>query len=132
MTTPTIEEYLETILRLSEKDTVLPSAIADAMKVSRPSVTTALRRMEHAQLITRNKTAVELTQEGLARAQAVLRRHRIAELFLVRVLEFNVEDVHEDACRMEHAISDEVLERLEKLLGNPQYCPHGKEIPPKS
>lgn len=132
MTTPTIEEYLETILRISEKDTVQPSAIADAMEVSRPSVTTALKRMETAELITRNKTAVELTPEGLRRARAVLRRHRIAELFLVRVLEFNVEDVHEDACRLEHAISDEVLERLEKLLGHPSHCPHGKEIPPLS
>ena len=132
MTTPTIEEYLETILRISEIETVLPSAIAEAMEVSRPSVTAALRRMETAELITRNKTAVELTADGLLRAQAVLRRHRIAELFLVRVLEFDVEDVHEDACKLEHAISDQVLERLEKLLGHPNHCPHGKEIPPKS
>lgn len=130
-TTATIEEYLETIERLSAQSDapVRPSAIAEYVSVSRPSVTTALRRMESDGLVERIGKGVVLTSEGREAARAVLRRHRVAELFLVQVLGMDPETVHDDACRLEHAISDTVLAAMEKSLNNPALCPHGQPIP---
>ncbi len=74
---------------------------------------------------------VKLTQKGLEVAVRVLRRHRLAERLLTDVLGMGWEEVHSEACMLEHAISDKVEQRLIALLGDPQTCPHGQPIPPK-
>jgi len=71
---------------------------------------------------------VRLTKKGEKIASNVLKRHRIAECFLTDILHLNGSKVHDEACKLEHALSDEILNRLETFLGNPKTCPHGKPI----
>ncbi|MBV8491731.1 MAG: metal-dependent transcriptional regulator, partial [Candidatus Eremiobacteraeota bacterium] len=73
---------------------------------------------------------VKLTRKGLEVAVRVLRRHRLAERLLTDVLGMPWDEVHSEACMLEHAISQRVEDRLVSLLGNPQTCPHGQPIPP--
>jgi DtxR family Mn-dependent transcriptional regulator len=77
----------------------------------------------------RARGEAKLTQSGLAIAVKIMRRHRLAECFLTSVLGMPWDEVHEEACRLEHAISARVEERLVAVLGDPKYCPHGLPIP---
>jgi DtxR family Mn-dependent transcriptional regulator len=129
MPTTTLEEYLETIYKLSGTGVVRPTQIADFMGVSGPTVTATLKRLESHGLITRDGTGVVLTVEGEARSVDIVRKHRIAERFLVDVLGLDWEAAHEDACLLEHAMSPRMLEALERYLGDPTVCPHGHPIP---
>jgi DtxR family Mn-dependent transcriptional regulator len=88
-----------------------------------------LRRLETHGLVVRDGTKVVLTEEGLGRALDVVRRHRIAETFLVDTLGLDWNVAHEEACVLEHALSDRVLGALEAFLKNPSVCPHGHPIP---
>lgn len=129
MPSTTLEEYLETIYKLAIEGTVRPTQIAEAMGVSAPTVTATLKRLETHGLITREGTSVVLTEEGVARSVDVVRKHRIAERFLVDILGLDWEEAHQDACLLEHALSPRVLEALEAYLGDPTVCPHGHPIP---
>jgi len=129
MPSSTIQEYLEAIYKLSLKGEVRPTQIADGLGVSGPTVTATLRRLEAADLVTRPEGGVELTAQGLREAMEVVRRHRLAERFLVDALGLPWETVHEEACLLEHAMSPRVLESLERFLDNPSVCPHGHPIP---
>lgn len=129
MPTPTLEEYLETIYKLSQEGSVRPTQIAESIGVSGPTVTATLRRLESRGLITREGTGVVLTEDGTARSVDIVRKHRIAERFLVDILGLDWQAAHEDACLLEHALSDRVLVALEALLDNPEVCPHGHPIP---
>lgn len=129
MPTATLEEYLETIYKLSQEGVVRPSQLAEALGVSGPTVTATLKRLEARGLITRPSKQVELTAVGMVQSLDIVRKHRIAERFLVDVLGLDWEAAHEDACRLEHAMSTRVLEALEQYLDNPDVCPHGHPIP---
>ncbi|HET6498122.1 MAG TPA: metal-dependent transcriptional regulator [Coriobacteriia bacterium] len=129
MPSETLEEYLETIYKLSARQTVRPTPIAEALGVSGPTVTATLKRLESRGLITRPGGDVVLTDEGKALAVDIIRRHRVAERFLVDALGLRWEEAHEDACRLEHALSPRVMEALEVFLDNPEMCPHGHPIP---
>ncbi len=129
MPTATLEEYLEAIYKLSQDGAAKPTQIAEEIGVSGPTVTNTLKRLEAAGLVRRDGTDVLLTDEGRAHALDIIRRHRIAERFLVDVLGIDWHDVHEDACLLEHALSPRVLAALETFLNNPEVCPHGHPIP---
>lgn len=129
MPTPTLEEYLEAIYKLTLDGAVRPARIAEAMGVSAPTVTATLRRLESRGLVSRIGTAVSLTEQGVEEALVIVRKHRIAERFLVDVLGLDLEAAHEEACLLEHALSDRVVGGLERLLGDPGFCPHGHPIP---
>lgn len=129
MPTPTLEEYLESIYKLAEKGPVRPTQLAEAMSVAAPTVTATLRRLEDRDLVSREGTAVVLTPTGRELAVDIVRRHRIAERFLVDTLGLEWDAAHEEACRLEHALSPRVLEALERYLENPEVCPHGHPIP---
>jgi DtxR family Mn-dependent transcriptional regulator len=129
MPSATLQEYLEAIYKISLSGDVRPTQIAEAISVSGPTVTATLRRLEAAALITRPDGGVALTEQGRREAIAVIRRHRIAERFLVDVLHLPWESVHEEACLLEHAMSPRVLAGLEEFLDNPSVCPHGHPIP---
>jgi DtxR family Mn-dependent transcriptional regulator len=129
MPSATLQEYLEAIYKMSLKGEVRPTQIADAIAVSGPTVTATLRRLEAASLITRPQGGVALTEQGRREAIEVIRRHRIAERFLVDALQLPWESVHEEACLLEHAMSPRVLASLERFLDNPSVCPHGYPIP---
>lgn len=129
MPTPALEEYLETIYKLSQSGDVKPTAIAESMGVSGPTVTNTLKRLETRGLVSRAGTDVLLTAEGSSAAIDIVRKHRVAERFLVDVLGLGWDEAHEDACRLEHAMSPRVLAALESYLENPDVCPHGHPIP---
>lgn len=125
------EEYLETIYNISmEGDPVIGARLADKFRVSPPTVTETLKRLTRDGYIQMNaKRQIELTDKGIALAEAVLRRHRLTERFLVDMLGMQWHQVHEEACRLEHYISGAVEERVTAALHKPTTCPHGNPIP---
>lgn len=129
MPSATIEEYLETIYKLAERGDVRPAQIAEAMGVSGPTVTATLKRLGAKGLITRPEGGVKLTDTGLREAVDIVRRHRLSERFLVDALGLPWDEVHEEACLLEHALSPKVQAALEVFLESPAFCPHGHPIP---
>jgi len=127
----TVEMYLQTVYRLRENEGVArTSAIAQSLGISMGAVTNTLASLERQGLVRRKAyRGVELTASGEAIALRVLRKHRLAERLLTEVLGMKWSEVHEVACRLEHAITDNVVEALERLLKNPRTCPHGNPIP---
>lgn len=129
MPSATLEEYLETIYKIAGDGVARPSRIAEAMSVSGPTVTATLKRLGAQGFVTREGTDVRLTPLGVERSVEIVRKHRIAERFLVDVLGLDWEAAHEDACLLEHAMSPRVVDALERYLGDPAVCPHGHPIP---
>ncbi len=127
----TVEEYLETIYNLSmEEELVIGARLAERFHVSAPTVTEMLKRLVRDGYIEMdNKRHVSLTEAGNKAAEAVLRRHRLTERFLVDMLGMQWHEVHEEACRLEHFISGAVESRVIANLNNPMTCPHGNPIP---
>lgn len=132
MASEQIEEYLETIGRLEERDEmVTTSSLARERKVSLPSVTEMLRRLSERGLVTHEpRGEIALTEEGRSVARSVMRRHRLWERFLHDVLGMELDRVHLEACRLEHATSQEVETGLARVIGDSRACPHGRAIPP--
>lgn len=130
MPTATIEEYLEAIHVLSAEGTpVIAMRLAEALHVSPPTVTVTLKRMARDKLIEiDDRKEISLTAKGREMAETLIRRHRLSERWLADVLGVEWHKVHEEACRLEHAISAEVEEKLSVALGNPTTCPHGNPI----
>ena len=131
MPSTTLEDYLETIYKLARKGPVRPTPIAEILGVSGPTVTATLKRLQTRGLVTRDNGDVVLTEDGQAAAIDIVRKHRISERFLVDVLGLSWDEAHEDACKLEHALSPRVLSALELYLDNPAVCPHGHPIPAK-
>jgi len=126
---PAFEEYCVAIFELREDDLeVIQARIAERLDVSRPAVSEMIRRMEGAGLVTVDG-AISLTADGTALAEAVVRRHRLAERFLTDVLGLSWADAHDEAGRWEHVISPKVETALQRVLGGPTTCPHGNPIP---
>jgi DtxR family Mn-dependent transcriptional regulator len=128
---PAVEQYLETILELEESGiTPMRARLVERLGVSAPAVSETVKRLERESYLTLDDDRVlHLTPSGREYATSVLRRHRLAELLLVEVLKVPWSQVHEEACRLEHAISDNLEAHLVKLLGDPGMCPHGNPIP---
>ncbi len=131
MPTPTIEEYLETIYAMaSDGSEVIGARLSEALGVSPPTVTATLQRMLRDGLITLGpRKEIQLTPRGEEAVESLVRRHRLSERLLVDVLGMQWHEVHEEACRLEHAISPQVETHLAAKLGNPATCPHGNPIP---
>ncbi|MFH0883255.1 MAG: metal-dependent transcriptional regulator [bacterium] len=128
---PSAEEYLLTLYRLeSSGERVGSSQLAKMFGVKAPSVTGMLRRLHQRGWVSyRRYRPPELTAEGRSVAVRLIRRHRLLETFLVRTLGFTWDDVHEEVQVLEHAVSDKLLERIDNVLGCPQFDPHGDPIP---
>jgi len=129
-----IEEYLETVYRLErEGPGVTTSGLASCLGISRASVSGMLKKLAAGGYLDyRARTEPRLTQKGLTIASRVMRRHRLAERLLTDVLGMRRDEVHHDACMLEHAISDRVEAQIVRVLGDPKTCPHGHPIPPKA
>jgi DtxR family Mn-dependent transcriptional regulator len=125
------EEYLEAIYRLDrEGPGVTTSGLAADLHVAPASVSGMLKKLaSDGYLAYRARGEARLTERGLSVAVRVMRRHRLAECFLSQVLGMPWDEIHEEACRLEHAISARVEDRLVAILGNPKVCPHGLPIP---
>jgi DtxR family transcriptional regulator, Mn-dependent transcriptional regulator len=132
MATSTVENYLKHLLLLTEGTDGLVSmgALAGALAVVPGTVTTMVKGLADSGLVEHQpRHGVRLTAEGRRVALNVLRKHRLVETFLVTVLKMDWSKVHHEAEQLEHAISDEVLDRLDALLGHPETDPHGDPIP---
>jgi DtxR family Mn-dependent transcriptional regulator len=132
MATIAVENYLKHVLLLSEDGDELVSmgALAESLEVVPGTVTTMVKALADEGLVDHlPRPGVRLTAAGRRMALNVLRKHRLVETFLVNVLKMDWSRVHEEAERLEHAISDEVLDRLDALLGHPTVDPHGDPIP---
>lgn len=129
--TPTIEEYLEALFHLREKGKAVSTKdLAEHLKISPASVTDMIKKLADKKLVSyRPYKGATLTKNGLKAAAALVRRHRLSERFLADMLGVPWEDLHDEACKFEHVISDQVEEKLLEALGNPKTCPHGNPIP---
>src|SRR5690606_981442 len=126
----TTEMYLRTIFELEEEGIVpLRARIAERLQQSGPTVSQTVARMERDGLLrVENDRHLVMTEEGRRLATHVMRKHRLAERLLVDVIGLPWEDVHVEACRWEHVISEAVEERLIGLLNAPSVCPDGSAI----
>ncbi|MCL5292583.1 MAG: metal-dependent transcriptional regulator [Actinobacteria bacterium] len=130
MDSPAIEEYLEAIYKLQQAEKpVKQSQIANVLNLHPTTVGEMSRRLTEKGLIRRRTGGVELTKKGERAAVELIRRHRLSERFLVDVLGLPWERAHSEACKLEHALSDDVTDSLEKFLDSPSSCPHGHPIP---
>jgi len=127
----TVEEYLEMIYNMNMEDEVVIGArLAEKFRVAPPTVTEMLKRLVRDGYVEMdNRRQVTLTEAGNQAAEAVLRRHRLTERFLVDMLGMQWHQVHEEACRLEHFISGAVEARVITTLNNPTTCPHGNPTP---
>jgi len=127
----TTEMYLRTIYELEEEGIVpLRARIAERLQQSGPTVSQTVARMERDGLVkVQGDRHLAMTELGRTLATRVMRKHRLAELLLTQVIGLPWEEVHIEACRWEHVMSDAVEARLVTLLGNPTRCPHGNPIP---
>lgn len=127
-----LEEYLKTIYDIAGKNgTARTTAIAKCLKLSPASVTEAMKNMaEKGLVIYEPYKGVTLTEEGLAIASKIKRKHRLLEVFLTDILNIDKEKAHAEACRLEHDISDDTEIALCKMLDAPARCPHGSHISP--
>ena len=127
----TTEMYLRTVFELEEEGIVpLRARIAERLAQSGPTVSQTVARMERDGLLhVENDRQLALSEAGRTLATRVMRKHRLAECLLVGVIKLPWEEVHIEACRWEHVISESVERRLLELLGYPVLCPHGNVIP---
>jgi DtxR family transcriptional regulator, Mn-dependent transcriptional regulator len=127
----TTEMYLRTVFELEEEGIVpLRARIAERLAQSGPTVSQTVARMERDGLLhVAGDRQLALTDAGRTLATRVMRKHRLAECLLVSVIQLPWEEVHIEACRWEHVISESVEQRLYELLGHPDRCPHGNFIP---
>ncbi|MGN8244971.1 metal-dependent transcriptional regulator [Cellulomonas soli] len=127
----TTEMYLKTIYELTEEGrTPLRARIAERLGHSGPTVSQTVARMERDGLVVvTGDRHLELTADGLAKAVRVMRKHRLAERLLTDVIGLDWPHVHEEACRWEHVMSEQVERRLATLLDHPRVDPYGNPIP---
>src|SRR5581483_3118410 len=136
MASESVDDYLKAILELggAEELRVSTNALAERLKVRTPSVTGMLQRLsaERPPLVLYEKHhGARLTAAGKRRAWELVRHHRLLELFLHDVLKYSWDEVHEEAERLEHFISERFEDRVAAILGDPEIDPHGHVIPQK-
>lgn len=135
-TSESVDDYLKTILELggAEDARVTTNALAERLAVRTPSVTGMLQRLaaqRPALILYEKHRGVRLTAAGKRRAWELVRHHRLLELFLHDVLKYSWDEVHEEAERLEHFISERFEDRVAAILGDPDIDPHGHLIPAK-
>jgi DtxR family Mn-dependent transcriptional regulator len=131
MASSAVEEYLQAIYTLAdESGHVVSARLAEFLGFSAPAVSEMVHRLERDGLVSLDgHKEVHLTKNGKVQADSIVRRHRLAERFLVEVLGFEWWKTHEEAERLEHAMSPEMEARMVRVLGDPQTCPHGNPMP---
>lgn len=131
----TVENYLKAIYvgethLVGDQKLVPMGQLAAALGIAPGTATTMVKALAESGLVSYEPyNGVRLTPAGEKLAARVLRRHRLIELFLVQVMGMNWDEVHEDAEQMEHVVSDRLIERIDEMLGSPEFDPHGDPIP---
>ena len=125
----TIEEYCRLVYKFDRGEGVKSIDIAATLKLSKNTVSSTLQKLLNNGYIRMDKySPVRLTKKGERIAGRMNFRHRVIETFLHEKLRLDKKEIHEEACRLEHAASDEMVEKLWKFLGKPKKDPHGEEI----
>lgn len=129
--TRSVEDYLKGIYRLTRNGGAAGTTeLAQLLVLAPPSVSGMVKRLAEQGLVRHTPyRGVELTRSGRRIALRMVRRHRLVETYLVEFLGYDWDDVHEEAERLEHAVSDRLIERMAEALGNPRVDPHGDPIP---
>ena len=133
MITQAVQDYLKIIFKLANNGkAVSTNAIAEKLQISQASVTGMIKKLSDLKLTThRPYYGVELTQTGRKIALEIIRHHRLLELYLAEALGYSWDQVHDEAEKLEHVISEEFEDKMAKILGNPKADPHGAPIPSK-
>lgn len=126
-----VEDYLKVIYRLTrDREPASTTAIAEALDIAAPSVSGMLKRLAETGLAEHQPyRGVTLTADGRQAALRMLRRHRVIETYLVSHLGYAWDNVHDEAEKLEHAVSEDLIERMSRALGHPHFDPHGDPIP---
>jgi DtxR family Mn-dependent transcriptional regulator len=126
-----VQDFLKAVYSLQQgEDRVATNSLAEVLKVAAPSITDMAQRLENADLIDYERyKGVRLTSAGESLALKVIRRHRLIELYLVNELGYRLQEVHDEAEKLEHAVSDRFVEAIAAKLGHPEIDPHGDPIP---
>lgn len=126
------EDYIKIIYKMQNNGAVSTKAIAEALNVTSASVTNMLKRLADMKLLQYTSyKGVKLTKSGEKIALEVIRHHRLIELYLNEVMGYSWDEVHDEAERLEHHISEHFEEKISNMLGSPEYDPHGAPIPSK-
>ncbi|WZO99595.1 metal-dependent transcriptional regulator [Isosphaeraceae bacterium EP7] len=130
----TVENYVKMIFQISSRESGRPTVgtgeLANALDVSPGTVTGMLKTLSESDLATYTPyEGAQLTSSGRRLALAVIRRHRLVELFLARTLQMSWDELHDEAENLEHAVSDRLVDRMDAFLGYPAVDPHGDPIP---
>ena len=130
----TEENYLKTLYRLSQEDAAIAvKDIAASLDIKMPTVNSMMKKLAEKKFIKYEKyKAIELTEKGKRQALHILRKHRLTELFLSQVMGMGWEEVHDIAEQIEHIQSELFFNRVDEMLGYPQFDPHGDPIPDAS
>ena len=132
MLSQAVQDYIKAIYKLQENGLVSTTELSNHLNISGASVTGMVKKMSAMGIVEYNSyKGVRLTPAGEKIALEIIRHHRLLELYLKEVMGFSLEKVHEEACRMEHVISTEFADKLNELLGDPKFDPHGHPIPTK-
>ncbi|MEZ4862478.1 MAG: metal-dependent transcriptional regulator [Caldilineaceae bacterium] len=133
LTTDGMLDYLAAIYKLgAHGDKVTTSAVAERMHVSPAATSSMLKRLEDSGFVSRSTTdGITLTEQGNLAALQLIRRHRLLEVFLLKVMGYTWDQVDDEAHRLQHSISAYFEERMDNLSGYPTHCPHGDPIPRK-
>lgn len=131
MVSLTEENYLKTLYRLAqENQEISVKNIAESLNIKMPTVNSMVKKLAEKKFIKYEKyKAIELTEKGRKQALYILRKHRLTELFLSEVMSLGWEEVHDIAEQIEHIQSDRFFDRIDEMLGHPQFDPHGEPIP---
>lgn len=132
MLSQAVQDYLKIIYKLQDKGPVPTTEIAKELNVSGASVTGMLKRLDTMGFVDYNSyKGVKLSENGEKIALEILRHHRLIELYLKEMMNFPLEKIHEEACRLEHHVSEDFINRITDILGDPKFDPHGHPIPTK-
>ncbi len=127
-----VGDYLKAIWEVAGSEAASTKEVADKLSIAPPSVTNMFTRLREMGLVEYERYhGASLTQAGRTEALRLVRRHRLIETFLMQHLGYSWQDVHDEAERLEHSVSDEFTDRLAQLLGHPARDPHGDLIPAK-
>jgi ABC-type Mn2+/Zn2+ transport system permease subunit/Mn-dependent DtxR family transcriptional regulator/Fe2+ transport system protein FeoA len=127
-----IEDILKQTLRLSERGSVTVAKLSDKLGFSVVAINRILPKLKRSGLLVINNKVLKLTSDGNVQATRLVRAHRLWETYLVEKMGLTAEQIHEDAERYEHILTDEIMDELEEKLGFPAHDPHGSPIPKSS
>ena len=134
MATITIENYLKALYNLNQDSSAISlTDLSKEMNVSAPTVNNMIKKLQDKGWVAYQKyKPIKLTKEGAIQAAAIIRKHRLTEMFLVKIMGFGWEEVHDIAEQIEHIKSDDFFDRMDELLGFTKIDPHGSPIPDKN